>query len=163
MFLQYKTKFIDDYTAWTTTEMGHFHMATTSGYRKFTLATTSDQFFCVNNSIRSGHFKVVWQLPLTLATTSKLQLFDQRQLPDQEIVAREVVKVTIPGPKLQSQNRVDGCYGKTFGLGAQLTKALRKSNISLCLSQKQKSLAPKLTAWRPFILQNSNGRSGLNF
>ena len=46
---------------------------------------------------------------------------------------------------------------KTFGLGALLTTALWKSNISLTLSQKEKSLAPKLTNWRPFILQNSNG------
>ena len=74
-----------------------------------------------------------------------------------------VVTLTSMGAELQSQNHVDVNYGKTFGLGPQLTKALWKSNISLCLSQKQKSLAPKLTAWRPFILQNSNGRGGLNF
>ena len=53
-------------------------------------------------------------------------------------------------PELQSQNRVAKCYGKTVGLGAWLTKALWKSNISLCLSQKEKSLAPKLTKWQPF-------------
>ena len=74
-----------------------------------------------------------------------------------------MVKVTIPGPEPQSQNHVDVNYEKTFGLGAQLTKALWKSNISLCLSQKEKSLAPKLTEWRPFKRQNSNGRGGLNF
>ena len=61
-------------------------------------------------------------------------------------------------PELQSQNRVDGCYGKTVGLGAWLTKALWKSNISLCLSQKEKSLAPKLTKWRPFKPQILDGR-----
>ena len=61
-----------------------------------------------------------------------------------------MVKVTIVRPKLQSQNRVDVDYEKTVGLGAWLTKALWKSNISLCLSQKEKSLAPKLTEWRPF-------------
>ena len=61
-----------------------------------------------------------------------------------------LVKVTSMRPELQSQNRVDGCYGKTVGLGAWLTKALWKSNISLCLSQKEKSLTPKLTKWRPF-------------
>ena len=61
-----------------------------------------------------------------------------------------MVKVTIVRPKLQSQNRVDVDYEKTVGLGAWLTKALLKSNISLCLSQKEKSLAPKLTEWRPF-------------
>ena len=53
-------------------------------------------------------------------------------------------------PKLQSQNRVDINYEKTVGLRAWLAKALWKSNISLCLSQKEKSLAPKLTEWRPF-------------
>jgi hypothetical protein len=37
------------------------------------------------------------------------------------------------------------------------TKPLWKSNISLPLSQKEKSLAPKLTDWQPFKLQNSNG------
>ena len=74
-----------------------------------------------------------------------------------------MVTLTIVRPKLQSQNRVDVDYEKTVGLGAWLTKALLKSNISLCLSQKEKSLAPKLTAWRPFILQNSNGRGRLNF
>ena len=31
------------------------------------------------------------------------------------------------------------------------------------LSQKEKSLAPKLTPWRRSILQNSNGHGGLNF
>ena len=30
-------------------------------------------------------------------------------------------------------------------------------------SQKEKSLAPKLTNWRPFKLQNSNGRGGSIF
>ena len=40
-----------------------------------------------------------------------------------------MVTLTIPGPELQSQNRVDVNYEKTFGLGAQLTKALWKSNI----------------------------------
>ena len=57
---------------------------------------------------------------------------------------------TVMGAKLQSQNRVDVNSEKTVGLGAWLTKALWKSNISLCLSQKEKSLAPKLTEWRPF-------------
>ena len=65
-----------------------------------------------------------------------------------------LVKVTNMRPELQSQNRVDVCYGKTVGLGAWLTKALWKSYISLCLSQKEKSLAPKLTEWRSFELQN---------
>ena len=74
-----------------------------------------------------------------------------------------MVTLTIVRPKLQGQNHVDGCYGKTFGLGAYLTKALRKSNISLCLSQKKKSLAPKLTEWRPFKPQILDGRGGLNF
>ena len=74
-----------------------------------------------------------------------------------------MVTLTIVRPKLQSQNCVDVDYEKTVGLGAWLTKALLKSNISLCLSQKEKSLAPKLTAWRPFILQNSNGRGRFNF
>ena len=69
-----------------------------------------------------------------------------------------MVKVTIVRPKLQSQNRVDVDSEKTVGLGAWLTKALWKSNISLCLSQKEKSLAPKLTE-----RQNSNGRGRLNF
>ena len=74
-----------------------------------------------------------------------------------------MVKVTIVRPKLQSQNRVDVDYEKTVGLGAWLTKTLWKSNISLCLSQKEKSLAPKLTEWRPFKSQVLNGRGGLNF
>ena len=65
--------------------------------------------------------------------------------------------------KLQSQNHIDVNYEKTVGLGAWLTKALWKSNISLCLSQKEKSLAPKLTEWQPFKCQNSNGRGRLNF
>ena len=64
---------------------------------------------------------------------------------------------------LTGQNCIDVNYEKTVGLGAWHTKALWKSNISLCLSQKEKSLVPKLTAWRPFILQNSNGRGRLNF
>ena len=51
-------------------------------------------------------------------------------------------------------------FSEIFG-GA--TKPLWKTNISLTLSQKEKSLAPKLTDWRPFKLQNSNGRGGLNF
>ena len=54
-------------------------------------------------------------------------------------------QLTSMRPELQSQNHVDVCYGKTVGLGAWLTKALWKSNISLCLSQKEKSLTPKLT------------------
>ena len=58
--------------------------------------------------------------------------------------------LTSQAPELQSQNCVDGCYGKMVGLGAWLTKALWKSNISLCLSQKEKSLTPKLTKWRSF-------------
>ena len=29
-----------------------------------------------------------------------------------------MVKVSIPGPEIQSQNRADVCYGKSFGLGA---------------------------------------------
>jgi hypothetical protein len=53
-------------------------------------------------------------------------------------------------PKLQSQNRVDINYKKTVGLGAWLKKELWKSNISLWVSQKEKSLAPKLTEWQPF-------------
>ena len=63
-------------------------------------------------------------------------------------------KVTSMWPELQSQNCVDVNYEKTVGLGAWLTKALWKSNISLTLSQKEKSLAPKLTDWWPFIFQN---------
>ena len=74
-----------------------------------------------------------------------------------------MVILTILGPVLQSQNRVDVNYEKTFSLGAWLTKALWKSNISLCLSQKEKSLAPKLTQWRPFKVQNSEGRGRRNF
>ena len=74
-----------------------------------------------------------------------------------------MVKVTIPGPELQSQNRVDVCYGKMVGLVAWLTKSLWKSNISLCLSQKEKSLAPKLTKWRPFKPQVLNECGVLNF
>ena len=73
------------------------------------------------------------------------------------------VTLTSMGAELQSQNRVDVCYGKTVGLGAWLTKALWKSNISLCLSQKEKSLAPKLTEWWPFKPQVLNGRGRLNF
>ena len=46
-----------------------------------------------------------------------------------------LVKETIMGAELQSQNRFDLCDGKTVGLGAWLTKALWKSNNSLCLSQ----------------------------
>ena len=46
---------------------------------------------------------------------------------------------------------------KNFWSGS-LAKALWKSNISLTLSQNEKSLAPKLNNWRPFKLQNSNGR-----
>jgi hypothetical protein len=46
------------------------------------------------------------------------------------------------GPKLQIQNRVDVNYETTFSLSAYLTKTLWKSNISLTLSQKEKSLAP---------------------
>jgi hypothetical protein len=65
-----------------------------------------------------------------------------------------LVKVTSMGPKLQSQNRIDVNYKKTFSLGAYLIKLLWKSNISLTLSQKEKSLAPKLTNWWPFKLQN---------
>ena len=52
--------------------------------------------------------------------------------------------LTSMGAELQSQNRVDVNQEKTVGLGAWLTKTLWKSNISLCLSQKEKSLAPKL-------------------
>ena len=74
-----------------------------------------------------------------------------------------LVKVTRMGPRLQGQNHVDVNYKKTIGPGAWLTKALWKSNISLCLSQKEKSLAPKLTDWWPFIFQTSDGRGGLNF
>ena len=61
-----------------------------------------------------------------------------------------LVKETSMGAELQSQNCVDVNYEKTVGLGAWHTKALWKSNISMCLSQKEKSLAPKLTKWRPF-------------
>ena len=43
--------------------------------------------------------------------------------------------LTIPGPELQSQNRVDGCYGKTFGLGAQLTKALSEPKVEVISSK----------------------------
>ena len=43
-----------------------------------------------------------------------------------------------------------------------LPKALWKNNISLTLSQKEKSLAPKLTDWRLSIFQNSNGCGELN-
>jgi uncharacterized membrane protein len=73
-----------------------------------------------------------------------------------------LVKVTSMRPELQSQNRVDVCYGKRVGLGAWLTKALWKSNISSCLNQKEKPLAPKLTEWRPFKPQIQNGHGGLN-
>ena len=69
----------------------------------------------------------------------------------------------VKGAELQSQNWVDVCYEKTVGLGAWLTKALWKSNISLCLSQKEKSLAPKLTELRPFKSQILNGRGRLKF
>ena len=62
--------------------------------------------------------------------------------------------MTSMGPELQSQNCVDVCYGKTVGLGAKLTKTLWKSNISLTLRQKKKSLTLKLTDWWPFKLQN---------
>ena len=50
---------------------------------------------------------------------------------------------------------------KMVGLGAWLTKALWKSNISLCLSQKEKSLTPKLTKWRPFKPQFLNFEMGV--
>ena len=66
-------------------------------------------------------------------------------------------------PELQSQNCVDVNYEKTVGLGAWLTKTLWKSNISLYLSQNEKSLALKLTEWRPFKPQILNGPGGLNF
>ena len=65
--------------------------------------------------------------------------------------------------ELQSQNRGDIWYGKTVGIGAWLKKALWKSNISLCLSQKEKSLTPKLTKWRPFKPQILDGHGRLNF
>ena len=52
-----------------------------------------------------------------------------------------MVTLTSMGPKLQSQNCVDVDYEKTVGLGAWLIKTLWKSNVSLCLSQKEKSLA----------------------
>ena len=74
-----------------------------------------------------------------------------------------LVNLTSLGPKLQGQNCVDAKYENTFSLRAQLTKPIWKSNISLCLSQKEESLAPNLTEWRPFKLQNSNGRGGLKF
>ena len=45
-------------------------------------------------------------------------------------------------PKLQSQNCFDVNYEQTVGLGAWLTKTIWKSNISLCLIQKEKSLSP---------------------
>jgi hypothetical protein len=73
-----------------------------------------------------------------------------------------LVILTSFGPKLQSQNCVDINYKQTVGLGAGLTKALWKSNISLCLSQKEKSLAPKLTKWRPFKPQTLNEHGRLN-
>ena len=63
---------------------------------------------------------------------------------------------------IDGERRVDVDYKKTVGLGAWLTKTLSKSNISLCLSQKEKSLAPKLSEWRPFKPQVLNGRGGLN-
>ena len=47
-----------------------------------------------------------------------------------------------------------------FSLRNHFEKAI---HISLCLSQKETSLAPKLTKWRPFKVQNSNGHGGLNF
>ena len=49
------------------------------------------------------------------------------------------------GADLQSQNHIVVYYIKTFGPGAWLKEALWKINISLTLSQKEKSLAPKLT------------------
>ena len=64
-----------------------------------------------------------------------------------------MVTLTIVRPKLLSQNCVDVDYEKTVGLGAWLIKVLLKSNISLCLSQKEKSLAPKLTDWQPYKLK----------
>ena len=59
---------------------------------------------------------------------------------DRELVANffisETKRATNMRPEMQSKNRVDFNYRKTFGLGPSLTKALWKSNISLCLSQK---------------------------
>ena len=69
------------------------------------------------------------------------------------VLSRLLVKLTSMRPDLQSQNCVYVCYGKTFCLGAQLKKPLWKSNISQALSQLEKSLATKLTNWRPFKLQ----------
>ena len=67
-----------------------------------------------------------------------------------------LVKVTNMGAELQSQNRVDVCYGKTFGLGApwvepgmlcpKFRKSSRKTNfvqlmykiINLIINRKRK-------------------------
>ena len=59
---------------------------------------------------------------------------------DRELVANffisETKRVTNMRPEMQSKNCVDFNYRKTFGLGPLLTKALWKSSILLCLSQK---------------------------
>jgi hypothetical protein len=68
------------YTAWTA-EMDRKSLATASGCIRFTLATASDQNCCTNNYIRSGYFKWVWQLTLTLATASELWQLPLWQLP----------------------------------------------------------------------------------
>ena len=86
------------------------------------------------------------------------QVTDPREvakLQDQESDDAMFTLVNLPslGPKLQSQNCVDAKYENTFSLRAQLTKKLWKSNISLTLSQKEKSLAPKLTDWQPYKLK----------
>ena len=64
--------------------------------------------------------------------------------------------------ELQSQNCVDVCYGKTT-VPIYLKFWHKFLLLSTTEIQKEKSLALKLTDWRPFKLQNSNGRGGLNF
>ena len=71
--------------------------------------------------------------------------------------------LTSMGAELQSQNRVELCYGKTVGLGTWLAKALCKSNISLCLSQNKKSLAQNWLNGGHLNLTFLNGRCRLNF
>ena len=55
-----------------------------------------------------------------------------------------LVTLTSMRPKLQSQNYVDVYYGKRVGLGAWLTKALWKSNISLWSEPKGEVISSKI-------------------
>ena len=52
---------------------------------------------------------------------------------------------------------------KTICLRLEVRKQHFKAHIQLTLSQKKKSVASKLTAWRLFIFQNSRGQIGLIF